>query len=406
MSQAVETFFELRPRLREVREQENGWILALFDYDPKEAATLALINKLHNEGVIAEVRRSGTRLFPPTLGDSGPLELRIDTGNLSGYFETYDSLIKAHPDAAPENLVVWEKSEHFRAGYTAACGLLQFLKSKAEVWDSTAQRLFLVDQLAVEIPLASYSAKQTIDLPKRLAGITRFLDGAHLDADARWAFFRKASIRLLRDLPKEKRLGVFMENIGNVFDRAQQDHSLYLERFSFEDLLKNFDEKRLKFVGDLNQILASIQTALIAVPIGFFLIAEKFKPTNGWIGQNMVLASGGLVFFALVLVLSLNQGKTLKGVKLALTDFETEQKRKVTDKSERLQNLLASTWSQYGRVRCLLWVVRFLLLLFSAIIVAALLWCSIPAWQKFLPYAVKDSTPPPATNAVATPKTT
>jgi hypothetical protein len=190
MSQAVESFLELRPRLREVREQENGWILALFDYDPKEASTLALINKLHNEGVIAEVRRSGTRLFPPTLGDSGPLELRIDTGNLSGYFETFDSLIKAHPDAALENLTVWEKNEDFRTGYTAACALLQFLKSKAEVWDSTAQRLFLVDQQAVEIPLVSYSAKQTIDLPKRLAGITRFLDAAHLDADARWAFFQ------------------------------------------------------------------------------------------------------------------------------------------------------------------------------------------------------------------------
>lgn len=195
-----------------------------------------------------------------------------------------------------------------------------------------------------------------------------------------------------------------MESLGNVFERAQQGHSLYLERFSFEDLLKSFDEKRLKFVGDLNQVLASIQTALIAVPIGFFLIAEKFKATSGWTGQNIVLAAGGLLFFALLLVLSLNQGKTLQGIKLALTDFETEQKKKVTDKSERLQKLLATTWSQYGRVRCLLWVVRFLLLLFSAIIVAALLWCSIPAWQQFLPYTAKDSVSPSATNNLMIPK--
>jgi hypothetical protein len=197
-----------------------------------------------------------------------------------------------------------------------------------------------------------------------------------------------------------------MESLGNVFDRAQQDHSLYLERFSFEDLLKNFDEKRLKFVSDLNQILASIQTALIAVPIGFFLIAEKFKPTYGWAGQNVVLAAGGLAFFALVFVLSLNQGKTLQGIKLALTDFETEQKKKVTEKSERLQNLLASTWGQYGQVRCLLRVVRVLLVLFSAVIVAALLWCSIPAWQAFLPYTPKDSTVPAAKKALVDSVTT
>lgn len=404
MSQAVKSFLELRPRLREVREQESGWILGLFDFNPTDAASAALLSNLHNQGAVAEIRRDGKLLFPPALGDAGVLELRFDTGNLPGYFESYDSLIRTHPDAAPENFVVWEKNEDHRAGYEAVCKLLLFLKSKAEVWDSTAQRFFLVDQQAVEIPLASYSAKQTVGLPKHLNGIMRFLDAAHLDADARWAFFRKASLRLLRDLPSAKRLGALLENATNIFDRAQQDHSLYLERFSFEDLLKNFDEKRLKFVGDLNQILASIQTSLIAVPIGFFLIAEKFKPTNGWTGQNIVLAAGGLVFFALVLVLSLNQGKTLKGVKLALTDFETEQKRKVTDKSERLQNLLATTWSQYGRVRCLLWTVRFLLLLFSAIIVAALLWCSIPTWQQFLPYTAKDSVSPSATNSLMIPK--
>lgn len=405
MHQAVESFLKLRPRLREVREQEDGWILASFDYDSANRDALDLIAALHNAGAVSEIRREGRLVFPPSLGDSGVLALRIDTGKLSGYFESYDSLIKSNPDTPPQEFVVYDRNDAFHAGYTAACALLQFLKSKVEVWDATEQRFFLVDQQAVEIPLASYSAQQAAKLPAHLPAITRFLDSAHLDADARWAFFRKASLRLLRDLPKEKRLGILMENLGNVFDRAQQDHSLYLERFSFEDLLKNFDEKRLKFVGDLNQILASIQTALIAVPIGFFLIAEKFKTSNGWTGQNIVLAAGGIVFFALLLVLSLNQGKTLKGVKLALSDFEAEQKKKVTDKSERLQSLLTTTWSQYGRVRCLLWVVRVLLLLFSAVIVVALLWCSIPAWQQLLPYTTKDVSSPSATNTVARPNT-
>lgn len=405
MSEAVKSFLELRKRLRNVREQSDGWIVGLFDYDSKDAAANRLLSTLHDEGAIKEIRRNGALLFPPNLGSSGELELRFDTGSLPGYFESYDSLIRTHPDVAPANFVVWEKNEDLRAGYEAVCKLLFFLKSKAEVWDSTAQRFFLVDQQAIEIPLVSYFAKQTVALPKQLVGIMRFLDAAHLDADARWAFFRKASLRLLRDLPAERRLGALLENAANILDRAQQDHSLYLERFSFEDLLKNFDEKRLKFVGDLNQILASIQTALIGVPIGFFLIAEKFKPTSGFTGQNIVLAAGGLVFFLLVLLLTLNQGKTLRAVKLALTDFETEQKRKVTDKSDRLQNLLATTWSQYGRVRWLLWAVRFLLLLFSAIIVAALLWCSIPAWQNFLPYTGKESSPLSVTNIVTAPKT-
>jgi len=391
MLQTVEHFLKLRPLLRDVREQENGLILACLDYDSKDEDAQGLLTNLHNEGVVSEIRRDGRLVFPPSIGDSGALAMQIDTGKLPGYFETYDSLIKVNPDAAPQEFVVYDKNDALRAGYLAACGMLLFLKTKAEVWDTTEQRFFLVDQQAVEIPLASYSAQQAAKLPAHFSGITRFLDNEHLDADARWAFFRKACLRLLRDWPKEKRLGILWENIGNVFDRAQQDHSLYLERFSFEDLIKNFDEKRLRFVDDLNQILASIQTALIAVPIGFFLIAEKFKTANGWTGQNIVLAAGGIVFFALLLVLTLNQGKTLQGIKYALNDFETEQKKRVTDKSERLQSLLTITWQQYRRVRCLLWIVRCLLVLFSAVIVMALLWCTLPAWQRFVPYSV-DST--------------
>jgi len=400
MAREIDSFLKLRPRLRGVCEQEDGWILATLDYDSNDPSLLGLLAELQNQGVANEIRRDGRLVFPTNLGGSGVLDLRIDSGKLPGFFETYDSLIKTHPDIPPEGAIVWEKNGAFHAGYTAACALLQFLKSKAEVWDTTGQRFFLVDQQAVELPLTSYSARQTEMLPARLSGLLRFLDHGHLDEDTRWAFFRKAALRLLRDVPKEGRLGILMEHLGNIFDHAQQDYSLYLERFSFEDLLKTFDEKRLKFVVDLNQILGSIQTALIAVPIGFFLIAEKFKPANGFLGQNVILASGGLVFFALLIILSLNQGKSLQGIKLALVDFEAEQRKKITDQSGRLQSLLASTWSQYRRTRFLLWTIRFLLFLFSVVIVVAFAWCSIPGWQQTLPYAAKDSTPPSETNAV------
>jgi hypothetical protein len=385
MFQAVDSFLQLRARLRDVREQEHGWVLATIDYEATDAGLNKLLDELHNDGVIAEFRRNGTRVFPPDMGDSGPLELRIDLGNLPGYFETYDALVERYPDALPDEYHIWSKSQDLDSGYHAAVNLLTLLKAKAEVWDTTQQRFYLVDQQAVEIPLL-YLATQTTPLPAMVPGVTRFLDAAHLDSDTRWAFFRKASIRVLRDVSKDKRLGFLFENLVNVFDRSQQDYSLYLERFSFEDLLKNFDDMRLKFVGDLNQVLSSIQTALIAVPIGFFLIAEKFKPANGWVGQNMVLATGGLVFFALLFLLSLNQGKTLQGLKLALTAFQTEQKNKVTEGSRRLTDLLTSTWNQYRRVRLLLWAIRILLLLFSLVLIAAVLWCSIPYLQQKLPY--------------------
>src|SRR5258708_34419043 len=101
MACAIDIFLKLRPRLHEVREQASGWIFAAFDYGSNDTNTTALITELHNEGVIKVIMRGETRVFPPDLGNSAPLEFRIDTGHIPGYFETYDSLIKSHPDGAP-----------------------------------------------------------------------------------------------------------------------------------------------------------------------------------------------------------------------------------------------------------------------------------------------------------------
>lgn len=392
MSPLVTTFLRIRKKLGDVRENE-GILLGSLEFDVSDGPLVNDLTELQESGVVRDIRRNGALVFMPN-SESGHLLLTSDLGKLEGYFETYDSLILSHPYVPPSEFVVWEEDEAARTGYGASCSLLQFLKSKVEVWDSTGQTFFLVDQQALEIPLV-YSAKQTTGLSAILSQVTRFLDASHLDADTRWAFFRKAAMRLLRDAPKDKPLGVLLENLSNVFERSQQDYSLYLERFSFEDVLKTFDEKRLKFVGDLNQVLSSIQTALIAVPIAFFLVAEKFKAASGWLGQNIVLAAGGVVFFALLFILSLNQGKTLQGVKLALDDFEAEQNKKITEASPRLTNLLDTTKSQHTRVEWLLAIVRILLFLFSLVIVAALLWCSIPALQNLLPYTLKEPTASP-----------
>ena len=132
MAREIDSFLKLRPRLRGVCEQEDGWILATLDYDSNDPSLLGLLAELQNQGVANEIRRDGRLVFPTNLGGSGVLDLRIDSGKLPGFFETYDSLIKTHPDIPPEGAIVWEKNGAFHAGYTAACALLQFLKSKAE----------------------------------------------------------------------------------------------------------------------------------------------------------------------------------------------------------------------------------------------------------------------------------
>jgi hypothetical protein len=395
MGEPLDTFIRLRARLQKVRE-ESGWILGEIDVTADDESLLADLDTLREEGALAEIYQNNALVFPNNLS-VGVASIKVDSGRLPGFFETYDSLVSKHPVDPPERFTVWHEEADIAKGCRAAWALLHFLREKVEVWDETQMRFFLVDQHAIEVPL-HYPAASTRGLPSLVPQVQRFLAREHLDADARWAFFRKSSSRLLRDEPVDARLGRLFVNLGQVLKRTEQDHSLYLERFSFEDLLKTFDETRLKFVSDLNQVLAGLQTATVAVPVAFFLVAEKFKPSNGFVGQNVVLGVGGIVFCVLLFVFSLNQGLTLEAIRKAVSDFEVEQLRKQSERSGRLKTLLEGTWSHYRKVRRLLWTVRVLLVCFALVIAGTLAWCSLPILQKQWPYQS------PAANSISAPE--
>src|SRR5712671_6992041 len=111
MFQAVDNFVQLRSRLQDVQEQEQGWVLATLDYDPKDADLKDLLVKLYDDGVVSEIRRNGIRIYAADLDQPGKLELRIDRGSLPGYFETYDGLIERHPDGQPDEYRVWLQND-------------------------------------------------------------------------------------------------------------------------------------------------------------------------------------------------------------------------------------------------------------------------------------------------------
>ena len=397
MAEPLDTFIRVRARLKNVRE-ESGWILGEIVIPVDDHSLRGDLENLREHGALPEMYQHGALVFPKNLS-AGSASVKVDTGLLPGFFETYDSLLAKHPVEPPDQFKVWHEDADTVVDCGAAWTLLQFLRDKVEVWDETQMRFFLVDQHAIEVPL-HYPAASAHGLRALVSQVQRFLDEDHLDADARWAFFRKSSSRLLRDEPVESRLGYLLANLATVFKRTEQDHSLYLERFSFEDLLKTFDEKRLKFVSDLNSVLGALQTATVAVPVAFFLVAEKFKPADRLVGQNVILAIGGTIFCILLFAFSLNQGLTLEEIRKAVSDFEVEQLRKQSERSGRLKALLQGTWAHYRKVYRLLWTVRVLLVCFILVIAGTLAWCSLPSLQRRWPYQSQ------ATNPAATPEPT
>lgn len=401
-----DTFLEIRPKLTQFRD-DSGNATADLDVDPNDAKLAQKIVELRDQGIIEEIRAGGILLSRSTPL-SGLVTLTINTANVPGYFETWTHLIQRHPLIPPADYDVFDRTDGNEASYHSACELLRLLKQRAEVWDATQLRFFLVDRQAIEIPI-TYTMESAASIAEYLRAVTAFLDPKHIEADSRWNFFRKAAIRVIQDTVQDARLSVMFTQLGNIIERANQDFSLYLERYSFEDALKGFDEKRLKFIADLNQVLASVQAALLAVPVGFFLVAEKIKQSPGWNGQNVIIGAGGVIFCGILLVLLRNQGRTLKEVQKAIDEFGTAQKAKNTPNALQIEGMVQTARKHSGRIRFLLRVVTGFVILFAGVIVAAVVWASKPEIQKVIPYAsAMETTLPTAPTApgALTPKAT
>jgi hypothetical protein len=379
-----DTFLEIRPKLTQFRD-DNGVATADLEVDPNDAELIQKILELRDQGIIQGIRAGGNLLSRSTPL-SGLVTFTINTANVPGYFETWTHLIQRNPLVPPADYDVFDKTGGDEASYYAACELLGLLKQRAEVWDATQLRFFLVDRQAIEISI-TYSVESMASIAKHLRAVTAFLDTKHIEADSRWNFFRKAAIRVIRDTVKDARLSVMFTQLGNIIERANQDFSLYLERYSFEDALKGFDEKRLKFIADLNQVLASVQAALLAVPVGFFLVAEKIKQSAGWNGQNVIIGAGGIIFCGILLVLLRNQGRTLKEVQTGIDDFGTAQKAKNTPNALQIGTMVQNAKKHSRRILLFLRVVTGLVILFAVVIVVAVIWASKPEIQKLIPYS-------------------
>ena len=401
MPEIRDIFCEIRPLLNRFRD-EDGVIRADLDVPPNDVELTRKLGILQDQGAIEEIRVNG-KLLSIETALSGSVALTLNPGNVPGYFENWAQLIRRHPLSPPADYFVFDKTGADKSSYQAACELLGALKERAEVWDSTQMRLFLVDAQAVEIPI-TYTAESTVNIAEHLGGVKSFLDDSLQEADSRWNFFRKAAIRAIQDSSIDLRLSVLFEQLGNVFERASKDFSLYLERYSFEDALKAFDEKRLKFIADSNHVLASIQGALLAVPVGFFLIAEKIKQTDQWVGQNIVIGSGGVIFCGILLILLGNQGKTLKEVSSAIDDFGKAQKAKQTPNAPQIEKMVENAKQHSNRIRCFLRIITVLVVLFAVVIIAAVIWASNPKLQKLIPYAPSAQIDLPGKTDTPTPK--
>ena len=265
-----------------------------------------------------------------------------------------------------------------------------FLRMTADLNEGHRVTFFAPEKLG--IPLRCKAADLR-DIPE-ITKLSGELAEGTLERDQRIVLF-KASLRdHLRMHAEEDRFGYFLKNLSTIYDGYRRDFELWLGN-TFADIKKSFEDKRLKFVSDLNGILASVQASILALPIAAIIVGDKYDITNPL--KNSLLASAVFgVSFVASRVLD-NQEHTLDATKKSIDAVKADYEKQQPAGSKEYKTRLEVVETQEQKVRGLLG--KFRTVIRTIVVVVVIAWAvSFLIWA--LPLVKESAAATPGKPAV------
>jgi hypothetical protein len=366
------------------------------------------LKTLQNEGYITEARDAGgsvefVLLRPPFC----EVQITLSPGSLP-YYENLEDLI-LHTADEPNEYFIFdigmlrstevssiERIESYRLMLRAK----KLLQSIADFADANRAVLFAPEKL--DIPFICL-ATDLRALPG-LSALEAQLSLGSVEREQRIILFKRSLREHLRSQPVEDHFRLFIRNFTSIYDSYNRDFELWLGN-TFGELEKSFEEKRLKFISDLNGILAGVQTSILAVPIAAILLGDKYDLANPL--KNFLLAVAVALLATVALKLLHNQEHTLDATRKAIDSTKTDFEKKHSQRREEFRTRLDALDHQENRVRLLLRFMRNMMV--GIVFFAGLSWL-ISFWQwealrlSAIPKTIGTPTPQPIPPATGTPK--
>jgi hypothetical protein len=353
-------------------------------YVAVNAANITKLQQLQDAGYVASAEYSDGRLIdfgmyqvPP---DGETIRLVLNPVQLD-YYENIDELLSLtveEPDQyylhavgelSPNLGAELEQIVHYRH-MLAAKGLLRRLADM-----SAAESVCFFAPEKLEIPFRCKASDLRL-LPEIVKLNLELAEGA-VEFDQRVVLFKKSLRDHLRMHPAETRFGLFLQNLDSIYDSYRRDYELWLGN-TFADIKKTFEEKRLKFVADLNGVLSGIQASVLAAPIGAILVSDKYDFTNPQ--KNFLLASTVAAVAVVAWKLLSNQQHTLDSTKAAIDAVREDYEKQQPAGSREFKTRLGAVYTQEEKVRKLLIWFRIGLVVIVCAVTAMWL-ASYAAWR-------------------------
>lgn len=216
------------------------------------------------------------------------------------------------------------------------------------------------------------------DLVDSLDGITAiyayFGDNSHKEQKV--SILKEALFGLGIANNTEKKLSYLIQNFGEFSKRFIENYNLFVSEFSFDEVRKEYEEKKRDYFIKLDEIFSSVQSKMLGIPISLALASFKLSTIvdekSFW--ANLFLSISIIVYSAMMIMLIKNQKHSLKALKSEFTSQMNRLKHQYSEQYEKIQDMITDLDNRHDYQKsCLNWFYVMCCTLFI-IVIALFLW--------------------------------
>jgi len=214
-----------------------------------------------------------------------------------------------------------------------------------------------------------YLHKSRIDIPllykegcleEGLDGISvvlsMFNDGSHINQKN--SILKEVLYSILINVQKYERLEYLLLNFGEFSKRLNENYQLFVSEFSFDDVRKEYEEKKRDYFFQLNDVFSSVQVKMLGIPISLALASLKMSAivddVTFW--ANFFLAISIIIYSLMMLMLITNQKHTLSALKNEYEGQMARLKHQYSDQYDEIIDILSELNTRYDYQKtCLNW---------------------------------------------------
>jgi hypothetical protein len=216
------------------------------------------------------------------------------------------------------------------------------------------------------------------DLVDSLDGITAicsyFEDNSH--NEQKISILKEALFGLGLSNNSEKKLSYLIQNFGEFSKRFIENYNFFVSEFSFDEVRKEYEEKKRDYFIKLDEIFSSVQSKMLGIPISLALASFKLSTIvdekSFW--ANLFLSISIIVYSAMMIMLIKNQKHSLKALKSEFTSQMNRLKHQYSEQYEKIQDMITDLDNRHDYQKsCLNWFYVMCCTLFI-IVIALFLW--------------------------------